>query len=145
MVYRNGSCVMMIANSSAGSSGARRAIRERKVSPPRGARAGAARKVVGCAGGGAVVAVLAGGLLPLVDLADRLGVLLPLGQRRGHRTRPGEHVIDVAAHLVTEVGELGHVDELDADRRPLLHTWVGRVGVLDRLLDQLVVRGRRLL
>src|SRR6478609_4338138 len=72
------------------------------------------------------------GLHRLVALGHVGGDGLPLGQRLLDGHLPRDRRADVLGDLGADVGELGDVDELDADRRARLHSGVLRVGRGDR-------------
>src|ERR1700744_3560132 len=95
---------MMIVNTSAGSSGARRTQPRRRSSER-------ARIRWAPATGGAIAVISAS--LP-VGLADGLGVLLSLGQRARHRLGAGDAGAELLADVGAEILELGNVQELDA-------------------------------
>src|SRR5436305_10319317 len=125
----------MIRNTSAGSSGARRAQAAARRGPLRAAVPGPTAV--------AVMVVLIG-TSPVVLLGDGRGQLLALGQRVRHRHLTGDRRADLLGHLGAQIGELRDVDELDADGRPRLDAGVAWVDAVDRLLGLLVERPGRL-
>src|SRR5437764_194112 len=124
-VATKGSWVMMIVNTSAGSSGARRAHSAARFGP-RCAEVASGRSRVWVAMS-----------LALVLGRDLLGQCLSRRQRGVHSGRSGYRGADLLRHLGAQVGELGDVDELDAQRRPRLHARVLRVGAADGVLGLL--------
>src|SRR6185312_5618489 len=70
-------------------------------------------------------------LAGLVPLGDVLGEPLAPFQGLVDRHLTGDRRAHVLRHLGAQVGELGDVDELDADRRPRLDAGVARVGAGD--------------
>src|SRR4051812_48416890 len=118
-VATNGSWVTTIMKTRAGISGARRAH----------ATLRALRDGCGCASVREDVCsateVMGSPLLPgLVSLGDVLGQPLPPVQGLLDRHLTGDRRAHVLRDLGAEVGELGDVDELDADRGPRLQAGV---------------------
>src|SRR4051794_21866023 len=102
-----------------------------------------ARPSPGAAGCRSVQAVMPLPFLSgLIALGDVLGEPLPAVERLVDAHLPGDRRAHVLRHLGAEVGELGDVDELDADRGPRLYAGVARVGAGDGRLGGLRERLR---
>src|SRR5690242_3341942 len=126
-VATNGSWVTMIMNTRAGSNGARRA--QARLRAPRDGCGLASVVELVCS---ATEVMMPSPLCPgLVPLGDVLGQPLPPFQGLVDRHLTGDRRAHVLRHLGAQVGELGDVDELDADRRPRLDAGVARVGAGD--------------
>src|SRR5687768_6321345 len=159
-VAMNGSCVTTMRKTRAGSSGARRAQSPvcRRAPPGRVDRR-VSRRLLTPVSTAMLMTPSPGGSFGLpgaVALGDVLRELLPAFQRVVDAHLARDRGTDVLGDLGAQVGELGDVDELDADGGPRLDARVRGVGALDggagrlgegrRLLDVLgvLVRGRPL-
>src|SRR5690349_7860073 len=110
-VATNGSCVTMIRKINAGRSGARVDHFAYFLRGTGGGRSTTDRS-----------RVMTAMSLPLVLRGDLLREPLTVVQRVVHRHRTRDRRADLLRHLRAQVGELGDADELDARRRPRLHT-----------------------